>query len=700
MINNKKNVFQFILLLIVLQSCTKNLGTNEIILFNSIPENIDLGTLNTKGIFVLNEQQLVPNKNGIIANIQLQLPNFQKGIYYRPFSEKLAAGNRVEPIWFTEITELDSYKNKKPRMDNHMNLGAFLMLKTTSGKYLVILPLVSNLVGNTFSVKDNSIFLTVETYGTKTENTSAPLFAYAESESPYEATRMVWEMAMEAKGIKGNINWRSNKTYPEPFKYLGWCSWEHYKKDINEEIILKSIVDIKTSTLPFRWLMVDDGYLDQDNWKLLSFGVDKQKFPNGWDSITSQKDDKIKWMGIWRNFNGYMQGISPKHTMENLKEHIVGVKVKGKEKFMPRISPESSNACYHEMTLDTKQSGFDFLKVDFQSDNFRYNTGSENAILGVHYNNTALEENCRNKDLSLLNCIAQQNFNVFNHKYSALIRGSVDYKTTKDRLDVTLVQNFANAFWLGHTHWLDQDMFYANNETARLMAVARAVSGGPVYLSDETKNIDTTYLLPLTYNDGHILGTLAPGVPLPESLMQDPYFEHKAFRVIAPLKNDAAIIMAVNLNQDDKKVQTSIFLNDYTYAGGMMQPYKGLWNIPKDGILLYNQYTQEATKLESEFKFELESRKEGLYQLSPIKNGWSIIGHPDKYLPASGYQLLYVDDEKVTLKMIEDGPLMLWSKSKIPSSENFVFTKMENGLWCGELVKSTSSNEYTIVGNK
>ncbi len=47
--------------------------------------------------------------------------------------------------------------------------------------------------------------------------------------------------------------------------------------------------------------------------------------------------------------------------------------------------------------------------------------------------------------------------------------------------------------------------------------------------------------------------------------------------------------------------------------------------------------------------------------------------------------------------MIEDGPLMLWSKTKVPSSDNFKFTKMSNGLWLGELLKSTSNMEYTIV---
>lgn len=130
----------------------------------------------------------------------------------------------------------------------------------------------------------------------------------------------------------------------------------------------------------------------------------------------------------------------------------------------------------------------------------------------------------------------------------------------------------------------------------------------------------------------------------------------------------------------------------------MIQPYTGLWEIPKEGILLYNQYTQEASVLNDEYTFELELRKEGLSQLSPIKLGWAVIGRPDKYLPASGYKMLHIDETTIKIKMVEDAQLMLWSKVKTVLSENFVFTKMDNGLWQGELTKPTKNNEYTIVG--
>ncbi|MDE3742682.1 Sip1-related alpha-galactosidase [Maribacter polysaccharolyticus] len=665
-----------------------------------IPQTLHVSSFSGSGVVSVQKQELTPDSIGIISEIKLELPKYKKGIYYRPFSQKLAAGNRVEPLWFDDISELDGYKHQKPRMDSHIDLGAFMMLQKENGDYLALLPLVSNRLGNTFSIRNKTVYLTVTTYGTDTENVAAPLMGYGQSKNPYEAARMAWEQAMNTDNVKENINWRSDKEYPEAYNYLGWCSWEHYKHNINEEVILDALKGMKESTIPFRWMLVDDGYLDHEKGQLLSFGADKTKFPNGWEPITSQKDDKIKWMGIWRNFNGYFGAVSPKHNMPGLGEHLVARNPSGQKPLLvPKISGEAANAFFHEMTKNTKANGFDIIKVDFQSDNFRNNAGASNAILGVHYNNIALEENCKDKDLMLLNCIAQQNFNVFNHRHSAIIRGSVDYKTTKDRLDVTLVQNFANAFWLGHTHWLDQDMFFANfEETAQLMAVARAMSGGPIYLSDVPEHIDDTVLKPLTYADGRILGTLAPAVPLPESLMQDPYFDGKAFRVIAPLKNKTAAIMAVNLNQDDKELITQVSLKDYPFAGGMIQPYDGLWEIPKEGILLYDYYTGSAQILKEDYQFTLGSGKERLLLLNPIQHGWSIIGRPDKYLSGSTFEVLEIDENSVKIQMVEDGPLLLWSDNKIPHSENFEFTKLENGLWKGELIKPDSDRKYNIIG--
>lgn len=687
--------------ILVISCKTKQDGENDLPIkeLASIPQAIDFNNMDTSGVFTTSEQTFIPDSNGIIAEIALQLPEYNKGMYYRPFSEELASGNRMEALWFDDVSELTNYKHQIPREDDNIKLGSFMLLQKKSGNYLAILPIVSKMVGNTFDVTNSGFILKMATYGTEAIEAKAPLLAYAESSNPYEATRMAWALAKEAEGVKGNVNWRSDKEYPEAFKYLGWCSWEHYKKDISEEVIIHAINDIKSSELPIRWVLVDDGYLDEEKGRLLSFGVDQSKFPNGWKPITDLKDDKIKWMGIWRNFNGYMVGVSPENNMTKLAGHLrlVPQEYRNRTLMAAKNSPESANAFYDAMTTDTKENGFDIIKVDFQSVNLLINRGTENPVLSVHHNNRALEENVKEKNLQLINCIAMQNFNVFNQTYSNIIRSSVDYKTNVDRIDLTIVQNFTNAFWLGHVHWLDQDMFHISyKETARLMAVSRAISGGPIYLSDETQNIDDTYLKPLMYEDGKIIGTLAPGVPLPESLLYDPYVDQEAFKVIAPLQNKSTSIMAVNLNRD-LIVKSAISLKDYPNAAAMIQPREGLWEIPKEGVLLYDSYNNTAQKLTKDFEFELKTREERLFQLSPIIEGWSVIGRSDKYLSAAALEIKSISKDEIICKLKESGPLTIWSENGLPAIEGRPLKSLGNNLYLSEMPVVTGEIEIIIT---
>lgn len=697
-----KTIVVFCLLTVVLltascQDAAQSRTATSVAHLETVPDTLYFPNSSKEGAYVLTEQSFVPDSNGIMGSTILQLPEFEKGIYYRPFSYANASGNRMAPVWFGDITELgdEAYSNQ------NMDLGAFLMLRKKDGDYLAILPVVSKMLGTTLSVTSDTFTLTVASYGTETVTAEAPLLAYANSPNPYEATHRVWALAKELNGVKGNVNWRSDKEFPEPYRYLGWCSWEHYRKNIDEPILLDAIRDIKSSTLPIRWVLVDNGYLDEKNQRLLSFGVNLEKFPNGWKPITDQKDDKIKWMGLWRNFNGYMSGVSPHHTMKELANdlQVVPEKSKGEPLLMPKIEEASAYAFYDAMTAGAKNDQFDFIKVDFQSDNWQLNKGTSNAILGVHYNNRALEESVKQKGLSLLNCIGMLNFNVFNQTHSNLIRSSMDYKTDLDRIDLTLVQNFTNAFWLGHIHWLDQDMFHTSyTETARLMAVSRAISGGPVYLSDEAKNIDDTYLKPLMYEDGKIIGTLAPGVPLPKTLMHDPYRDKRAFIVVAPLKNKSAAFMAVNLNRDTF-VEGTITAADYAYAGAMVQPFDGLWKPGNEGLLLYDHFERNAVQMSEAYGFQLKTREEKLLQISPIRHGWAVIGNPDKYLSAGTVEIERCSDSELILTMEEPGSLLLWCKDKIPRSEQLKFERVKRHLWRAIPFEGQESSEYIIKNN-
>ena len=671
-------------------------------------------SLDHDGIVILSKQKFTPDKDGVLFESKIKLPDFDEGIYYRPYSAFLASGNRMEPIFFHKEEDLFAYKPELPREDNNLMFGSFMMVKNAKKEFIAVLPLVSTTVANTFSVKKDGLYLTAATYGTATEDVSIPLMAIAKNKNPYKAIKKVWDIAMQHPDIKGRIQWRDKKEYPENFKYLGWCSWEHFKTKIHEKNMTDAINDLKQSKLPFRWVMIDDGYLDHESLKLTTFDTDKTKFPNGLSAITQMKDEKIKWMGVWRNFQGYMDGIHPKHEMYNLKNHITAVKQKPyvpyngiKNVFirkrlpgtvwMPKISRESSNAFYEEMVSKTKKDGFDILKVDFQSDNFLFNRGTSNAIKGVYYNNSALEFSCKKHNIGLLNCIAMHSFNVFNQTNSCLIRGSVDYKRTDTRIDKELVQNFYNAFWMGHLHWIDQDMFHTSHlPSAQLMSMSRAVAGGPVYLSDETSKINGKYLTPMMYEDGKLIRTLAPGVPSVSNITSDPYKDDKSYKIIAPLKNNSAAVLAMNLNRGLDFVKDQLVTDDYTFASGMLQNEEKPWTATKKNLLVYDFINRKAWEFTDEHSYTLRLREKLLFQISPIHDGWAVIGRDQKYMAASTYTLEKVSKKEVVISLEENGDILLWCKKKKPSSTHFSFEEMGNGLWKGTLKTPTKDQRYTI----
>ena len=124
----------------------------------------------------------------------------------------------------------------------------------------------------------------------------------------------------------------------------------------------------------------------------------------------------------------------------------------------------------------------------------------------------------------------------------------------------------------------------------------------------------------------------------------------------------------------------------------------GYGEIPEEGILLYNSYDKTAEVLLEDYHFELETREDKLFQLSPIINGWSVIGRPDKYLSAGTYKLLNISPNELSLKMVEDGTLLIWCKNNKPVSENFDFKLLSNNLWEGKILKTEETGIYKISG--
>ena len=597
------------------------------------------------GFIIEPQVELQPDADGFVVSREVTLPAFERGVYFRPFSGGAAAGNRVDAVAFTSLADLQNYRPSATRAKRKsIQNGQFMLLKISDTRYLAVLPMVSDQAYARLYLENERLLLKSGSFGTQPVTGDLPLLIWADGPSPYAATRAAWAKAIDSGFVA--TDWRSNKTYPEVYDYLGWCSWEFYKFKISEKVITDAVHTLETSGAPVRWLIVDDGYFHHENNRLIDFSPDAKKFPRGWEPITRLKHpDRIRWMGIWRNTAGYALGISPQHTMTDLEGHLITapstVDTPRGPSLVPKPDPASAALFYNKMIQDGVDHGFDFTKVDFQFKMFEFYDQTDNAVQAARYNNLALEEACHNLDVPLLNCIAQPNVNSFQTRYSALTRSSTDYnQEDKDRNKQSTYQSFANHLWMAQTVWCDMDMFHSHDERDVVpMAIARAISGGPVYISDEPSKIDPAVLRRFCLQDGKLLRTRAPATLLPEGFFIEPFAGNDPIRVIAPLDDGVAAIALFNFTESGDPIDAWLSTDDYPHAGELLQPDATPWPVPDAGLLVYDGEAKEVFALADRVTMPVKTFGAKLFLLYPKTHGWAVIGRTDKYLPAAAVKV-------------------------------------------------------------
>lgn len=116
-----------------------------------------------------------------------------------------------------------------------------------------------------------------------------PVLAGSFGSNTNEASYLLFSRLLKHDEYKKTMRLRYQKDYPEMFKYLGWCTWEQYKKDINSELLKNEIIKLKTIDLPIRYAIIDDGHLSSRSAKniknqLTSF-LPNDKFPQGFSPL-------------------------------------------------------------------------------------------------------------------------------------------------------------------------------------------------------------------------------------------------------------------------------------------------------------------------------------------------------------------------------------------------------------------------------
>jgi hypothetical protein len=735
--NKVIKILKLFIVFIILISSNGRAFSQELPMGKYNSKKFAFSEINGSGISILENYTGIPDSTGILGSYELSVGDFKKACYFsdrQPKNSWAAGGNQYAPnILFENFDKV---------IDQKFSFrGIFLVLEMKTGGYLVLLPVSGTETISWMEATDNqTLKLFFGTLGTKPVNGDVPLIAWSKSDDVYAACRRVWELAIGSKPVNGNTDWRYRKKYDDCFKYLGWCSWEEYKKDISSDLLVEVARKIESSIVPVRYMLVDDGHQngsDQGN-RLKSFEPDNKKFPQGWKPfLEMRKADKIKWMGIWHGFDGLPNTIHPNNDFGELNNHLMKVgptelKVKNPPTkaptadnqfvdvvsstasgIVPRDNSTSSKAFYDALFGSVKKHGFDFAKIDYQLRDLWWYSGTGNAVSASATNLQSMEQAANHYLAGLINCMAHNPVCIFNTRYSAVTRSSMDYRVgdaPKSRHH--LWQSFNNTAWLGQTVWGDHDMFHSSDPySGRMMAVSKAMSGAPVSLSDNPDKFVNDYILPLCYNDGELLRPIAPGGPLPESLLLQPMEEKLPYRVIAPFQDGSAAIVVYNLYSNVKFdywtkptgevevpaiVKGYLLPEDYTYAADMVQPFAGKWLLPTNGLVAWDWYDRKGFNLDKKVEFELNGFSDKLFIVSPIKDNWAIIGRSDKYLSCAANKEVETSGSRLTVTLHESGPVVIWSGKGIPHSKQFPIVDLGNGFYEVKMVVGEKNRKLIL----
>ena len=144
--------------------------------------------------------------------------------------------------------------------------------------------------------------------------------------------------------------------------------------------------------------------------------------------------------------------------------------------------------------------------------------------------------------------------NFWNRPQSSVIRIMATFAGKPQWFIQHLIQCSYNAFVYGSLYTGDWDMWWSDDGQATKNAVLRAMSGGPVYMSDKLGRSVGEKILPIVYKDGRIIRLKQPAIPSADCLLEDPEQSGKIYKIFIRA-GKAGLLAAFNL--DEKKARVA-----------------------------------------------------------------------------------------------------------------------------------------------
>ncbi|KAE8687098.1 putative galactinol--sucrose galactosyltransferase 2 [Hibiscus syriacus] len=319
---------------------------------------------------------------------------------------------------------------------------------------------------------------------------------------------------------------RQEKKLPEIVDYFGWCTWDAFYQDVTQEGVEAGLESLAAGGTPAKFVIIDDGWqsvggdthgedtsssTDQAETKqqplLRLTGIkENEKFQtkddptSGIKNIVNIAKEKhgLKFVYVWHAITGYWGGVRP------------GVKEMGG---------------YGSKIRYLADAGVDGVKVDEQCILETLGAGLGGRVELTRQYHQAVDASVKRNfpDNGIIACMSHNTDALYCSKQTAVVRASDDFYP-RDPVSHTIhIAAVAyNSVFLGEFMLPDWDMFHSLHPAADYHASARAICGGPIYVSDAPGRHNFELLKKIVLPDGSILRVRLSGRPTRDCLFTDP----------------------------------------------------------------------------------------------------------------------------------------------------------------------------------
>lgn len=582
---------------------------------------------------------------------------------------RFVAWRRYEPFWMNAVFGTECKDIPKETQG--------LLFERTDGLHVLIIPLFGPAFRFCLEGYDGKLQLCADT-GDAFRPAKEGLAAFiAAGRDPFAL------LAQSARAVRERLHGarlRTEKPVPDFVEHFGWCTWDAFYQDVDPEKVIRGLKSFRKAGVMPRVMILDDGWQSVRDAgggekRLTSFKPNR-KFGGSLRPLVRQVKEEfgIRQFLVWHAFNGYWSGVDAKaftkfgarDVTRQYGRDILGLRPNFNHQYWGHVCglvPADKIAAFYDAyhTLLASE-GVDGVKVDVQGQLECFTQGQGGRVALTKAYRKGLEASVqRHFQGRLMNCMSHATEMFYLSPQSTLTRTSNDF-WPKDHRSYCghLLANAQIGLWFGEWIMPDWDMFHSKHPYAAYNAVGRALSGGPIYVSDKPGEHDPVLLRKLVCSDGTILRADGPGRPTADTLYRHPGKEGKALKIFNRVGKAAVVGFFHPVCETPAEAGKVPDVSDRL----ALSDVPDLPRVPH-AVLCHTTGAIKRLPPGKTFPVRLKRAQWEIFTLAPIENGVAVLGLADKFNSAAAVRTAtWVNGNTLELQLRDDGELVAWVEQK------------------------------------